>query len=159
MISKSPLAIKPIDYEKEAQAYLKSLPLEHFMESTAQATQRKITVVSLELLARRRADVQVFSELLVQYPRGGQRKPGQVVPDNMVVLSAEPILAKTSFNLPHEPAAPFWMLEYVSKSNMRKDYKDSHAKYERDLKVPYYLVFHPANQQLTLFHHNQLHYE
>jgi hypothetical protein len=44
-------------------------------------------------------------------------------------------------------------LEYVSPSNKRKDYEDSFEKYER-LKVPYYLVFYPDTQDLTLFHHN-----
>ena len=57
-----------IEYEEAAEAYLRSLPLEHFMESTAQATQRKITLESLDLVQARRPDVQVFNELLVQYP-------------------------------------------------------------------------------------------
>jgi hypothetical protein len=94
----------------------------------------------------------VFSELLVQYPVEGQRRPGQVVPDNMVVLSDEPIQAETSYNLPLEPALPFWVLEYVSKNTKRKDYEDNFDKYERDLKVPYYLTFYPDEQELTLYH-------
>src|SRR5262249_51986415 len=98
--------------------------------------------------------VHVFNELLVQYPVAGQRKPGQVVPDNMVVFSRKPINADSSYNLPLVPARPFWLLEYVSKSNKRKDYEDSFDKYERDLKVTYYLVFYPDQQELTLYHHN-----
>ncbi len=158
MISKTPPALKPLDYEKEARAYLKSLPLEHFMESTAQGTQRKITLESLDLLAVRRPDVRVFNELLVQYPRRGQRRPCKVVPDNMVVVTDEPISAKLSYSLPFEPVRPFWVLEYVSKGNKRKDYRDSRHKYEHQLKVPYYLLFHPAKQQLTLYQHNRRRY-
>jgi Uma2 family endonuclease len=153
-----PRALQAIAYEEEAQAYLRSLPPEHFMEATAQATQRKITLESLDLLHVRRPDVQVFNELLVQYPRRGKRKPGQVVPDNMVVLTDQPTRADTSYNVPLEPAPPFWVLEYVSKSNRRKDYEDSFQKYERELKVPYYLVFYPEAGDLTLYRHNRRKY-
>ena len=105
-----------------------------------------------------RPDVQVYNELLVQYPLPGQRRPGQVVPDNMVVLSDQPSKADSSFNLPLESARPFWVMEYVSKHNKRKDYEDSFQKYERDLKVPYYLTFYPDNQELSLYRHNRRRY-
>ena len=154
MASARPRALIAVAYEEAAQAYLRSLPLEHFMEATAQATQRKITLESLDLLHARRPDVQVFNELLVQYPLPRQRRPGQVVPDNMVVLCDPPITATTSFNLPLEPAGPFWVLEYVSKSNKRKDYDDNFDKYEQQLKVPYYLIFYPDTQDLSLYHHS-----
>jgi Uma2 family endonuclease len=145
-------ALIAVAYEEAAQAYLRSLPPEHFMEATGQATQRRITVESLDLLMARRPDVHAFNELLVQYPVEGRPKPGQVVPDNMVVLSDQPIKADSSYNLPLQPARPFWVLEYVSKSNKRKDYEESFDKYEKDLKVPYYLVFYPDDQELTLYH-------
>jgi len=154
MVSKVPPALQPIAYDKEARAYLKGLPLEHFMEATAHAMQRKITLESLDLLAARRPEVHVFNELLVQYPLASQRKPGQVVPDNMVVLTKASIRANTSYNVPLEPAGPFWALEYVSKSNKRKDYHDNYRKYEHDLKVPYYLLFDSDKQSLTLHHHD-----
>ena len=146
-----PRAILKAAYAKAAQEYLRSLPLEHFMEATAQATQREITVASLALLKRRRGDVQYFNELLVQYPFGRHRRPRQVVPDNMVVIWAEPIDADLSYDVPLQPVGPFWTLEYVSKHNQRKDYEGSFQEYE--LKVPYYLVFHPEKQQLTLYQH------
>ena len=148
-----PRPLVAIAYAEAAQEYLRSLPLEHFMEATSQGTQRKITLESLDLVHARRPDVQVFNELLVQYPRRGQKKPGQVVPDNLVVVWAEPIKAEGSFDTPLQPVGPFWVLEYVSRHNKRKDYKDSFAKYERGLKVPYCLFFHPEDQQLTLYRH------
>ncbi|MBI3411246.1 MAG: hypothetical protein HY040_23165 [Planctomycetes bacterium] len=138
MASTKPRALIAVAYEEWAQEYLRSLPLEHFMEATPQATQRKITLESLDLVHADRPDVRVFNELLVQYQVSGQKKPGQVVPDNMVVITTEPVEAKTSYNLPLEAARPFWMLEYVSKNTRRKDYDDNFDKYERDLKVPYY---------------------
>jgi Uma2 family endonuclease len=153
-----PRALQEVAYEREAQAYLRSLPPEHFMEGTAQAAQREITLASLALVKARLADVQVFNELLVQYPRRGQRQPGQVVPDNMVVLTTKPVRAESSYNVPLEPAPPFWVLEYVSKTNPRKDYEDSFNKYERELKVPYYLVFYPDASDLTLYRHNKRKY-
>jgi hypothetical protein len=130
-----------------------SLPLEHFMESTPQATQRKITLDSFGLVHLRWPEVQAFNELLIQYPRGGKRK-GRVVPDNMVVVHPDPIDAVTSFDTPFQPVGPFLVMEYVSNSNKRKDYEDSFNKYERDLEVPYYLIFYPDNQELTLYYHN-----
>jgi Uma2 family endonuclease len=153
-----PRPLQRIAYEEAAQAYLRSLPLEHFMEATAQATQREITLESLALVKARHPDVRVFNELLVQYPRRGRRKLGQVVPDNMVVLTDQPIRASSSYNVPLEPAPPFWVLEYVSKSNERKDYEDNFAKYERELKVRYYLVFYPEAGEMTLYRHNKRKY-
>src|SRR5262249_1027705 len=98
-----------------------------------------------------RPDFHVFSELLVQWERPGERRPGQVCPDNMVVLSKKPIRADSSYNLPLEPARPYWMLEYVSKNNKRKDYDDNFDKNEKELKVPYYLIFYPDEQELSVY--------
>src|SRR5262249_52347929 len=153
MASEKPRILLRLDYADAAQAYLRSLPLEHFMEATPQATQREITVESLALLHGQRPDVQYFNELLVQYPHGRQQKIRQVVPDNMVVVHPEPIDAEGSYDVLFQPVRPFWVLEYVSPSSRRKDYDDSFRKYERELKVPYYLVFHPDTQDLTLFRH------
>jgi Uma2 family endonuclease len=153
-----PRAIQAVAYEREAQEYLRSLPPEHFMEATAQATQREITLASLALVKARRRDFHVCNELLVQYPRRGQRKLGQVVPDNMVVITEEPLRATSSYNVPLEPVPPYWTLEYVSKNNLRKDYEENFHKYERELKVPYYLVFYPDEGELTLYRHNKRRY-
>jgi Uma2 family endonuclease len=142
-----------IEYEEAAEAYLRSLPPEHFMEATAQARQREITVESLALVHAARPEIQYFNELLVQYPLKRGRKIGQVVPDNMVVLWDEPIEANGSYDLPFQPAGPFWVLEYVSKGTKRKDYEESFRKYEEELQVPYYLVFYPQVQELTLYRH------
>jgi Uma2 family endonuclease len=154
MASKLPLGLLRYAYAKAANDYLRSLPLEHFMESTPQATQRKITLESFDLVHARRPDVQVFNELLVQFPIRGSRRPAQVVPDNMVVVWKDPIDAQGSYDVPLQPVRPFWVFEYVSPSNNRKDYEDSFEKYER-LKVPYYLIFYPDNQELTLFSYQE----
>jgi Uma2 family endonuclease len=153
-----PRAIQEIAYDREAREYLESLPPEHFMEANAQATQRKITLESLDLLQLRLPSLRVFNEMLVQYPKRGQRRTGKVVPDNMVVLTDQPIRAELSYNVPLEPAPPFWSLEYVSKGSRRKDYEDSFRKYERELKVPYYLVFYTDAGELTLYRHNRRKY-
>jgi Uma2 family endonuclease len=141
-------------YEKAAQEYLQSLPLEHFMEATDHSFQREITLESLALVRTRRSDFHLFNELLVQYPIPGRKKLGQVAPDNMVVLYEGELKPKGSYDVPLEPAAPFWMLEYVSRASKRKDYVDNREHYEKRLKVPYYLLFYPHAQQLSLFHHN-----
>src|SRR5260221_7982671 len=148
MPTEVPPMLLRVRYDSAAQEYLRKLPLEHFMESTPQATQRKITVESLDLVSARRPDVQVFNELLVQYPLPRKKRPGQVVPDNMVVIHSKPIKAEGSYDVPLQPARPFWMLEYVSKSSKRKDYDDNMRKYEHELKAPYYLLFVPSEQEL-----------
>lgn len=72
----------------------------------------------------------------------------------MVVIHHEPIKAEGSFDLPLQPVRPFWMLEYVSRFSKRKDYDDNLERYERDLKVPYYLLFQPDVLEMTLYKHN-----
>ncbi len=49
-----PRHLLDLRYPKAAQDYLHSLPLEHFMEATPQATQRKITLESLERIVNDR---------------------------------------------------------------------------------------------------------
>lgn len=158
MPTELPRVLVEMSYEKAAREYLSRLPPEHFMEATPQATQRKITLESLDLVHAQRRDVQVFNELLVQYPIPRRKRPGQVVPDNMVVVHPEPIEADGSYILPLQPAGPLWVLEYVSKNSVRKDYTDNMNKYETDLKVPYYLMFMPESQDITLYHHNGVKY-
>jgi Uma2 family endonuclease len=142
-----------IRFEKAAEAYLRSLPLEHFMEATPQGTQREITLESLAVVKVQRRDLHVFNELLVQYTLEPDGEIQRVVPDNMVVLSDEPVQAVGSFDVPLQTVRPFWVLEYVSKASERKDYEENFDKYERELKVPYYLLFYPDTQDLTLYHH------
>lgn len=111
MTTQKPRTLLRIEYESAAEVSLKRLKLKHFMEAAAQGRQREIALESLALVTARRPDVQVFNELLVQYPRRGPRKIGQVVPDNMVVIWPEPIKASGSYDLPLQPVCPFWMLE------------------------------------------------
>jgi Uma2 family endonuclease len=143
------------EYEQAAQAYLRSLPPEHFMEATPQSNQRKITLESLDLVHARRPAVQVFNELLVQYPRPHPHPLGQVVPDNMIVVHAEPIQAKNSYDVALQRAKPLVVLDYLSKTSKRKDYEDNLVKYERELKVPYYLRFSADTRDVALFRHNR----
>ncbi len=154
MPSPTPLPLLRIQYYEAAQEYLKSLPPRHFMEATPQATQRGISVASMALVRVRRPDIQTFNELLVQYPLRRRKKPGQVVPDNMVVVHDEEIEAEGSYDVPLQPGPPFWVLEYVSKSSKRKDHEDNREKYEKELKVPYYLLFVPESEEMVLFRHN-----
>jgi Uma2 family endonuclease len=153
MSTAKPRSLLRIQYEEAAEAYLRSLPPEHFMEATAQGTQRKITLESFDLVHARRPDVQVFNEPLIQYPFGRQQEIRQVVPDNVLILCDEPIKARGSYDLPLQPARPFWVLEYVSKYTKRKDYENSFGKYERHLKVRYLLLFYPDEQELSLYQH------
>ena len=157
-MSSVPRRLLEVSFHKAAQVYLHSLPLEHFMESTGQGTQRKITLESLDLVAAVLSQVHVYNELLVQWRVGRDKTIRQVVPDNMVVVHDGPIEAETSYDVPLQPAGPFWVFEYVSKRSERKDFEESFAKYEKELKVPYYLVFYPDNQELTLYHRGRTKY-
>ena len=144
------------EYEKAAKDALRNQTMEDIMEATPQATQRKITLASLDLVHAHRPDFQVFNELLVQYPHPEDTKKREsVVPDNMVVLHDKDLGPLLSFNVPLLSLVPFWVMEYVSKSSERKDQTVSFRKYELELKVPYYLIFYPENDELTLFHLNK----
>jgi Uma2 family endonuclease len=151
MVPNLPRSLQRLAYARSAEAYLRSLPLEHFMEAAPQATQREICVESLALVKARRPEVQYFNELLIQYPFGRPPEIRKIVPDNFVILHAEPLNIVGSYDLPFQPVRPFWTLEYVSKQSQRKDYEDSFVRYERELKVPYYLHFYPDEQELSLF--------
>ncbi len=140
------------DYNLAAQQYLESLPLEHFMEAVPQSKQREITVESFAVLKTRRPDVQYYNELLVQYHYHGQLR--RVVPDNMVVLGPPTDPELTNYAVELEAARPFFVLEYTSPRNPRKDYVDSFQKYERELNVPYYLLFEPDRQALNVYRHD-----
>jgi len=153
MATEIPPMLLEVRYYQAAQEYLRKLPLEHFMESTPQSTQREITLESLALVRAQRPDFHLFNELLVQYPLPRRKRPGQVVPDNMVAIHPQPIKAEGSYDVPLQPVPPFWVLEYVSKNNKRKDYDDNMRKYEHELKVPYYLLYNPDVQELTLYRH------
>ncbi len=141
-------------YDRAAEEYLRSLPLEHFMESTDQSTQREITLESLALVRAVWPEFQVFSELLIQYPRSGRKgaKPERVVPDNMVVIWPEPLQELKAFHTPLQPVGPTLVMEYVSESNRRKDYEDNLRRYRDDLQVPYYLLFESETRNLVVFH-------
>lgn len=138
-------------YDEEEQEYLRSLPLEHFMEAFAQGTQRKITLESFDLVHAARPEVQCFNEMLIMYRRGKRKKLDKVVPDNMVVVYPEPIRVRGSFRIEFQPCRPFMVLEYVSKYSKRKDYDDNYRRYERELRVPYYLLYYPDNEELSVF--------
>src|SRR5438309_1608231 len=125
-----PRSLLRIEYANAAEAYLRSLPPEHFMEATSQSIQREITSASLALVKAERPQVQYFNELCVQYPQGRPPRIRQVVPDTMVVVYDEPIQAGTSYDIPFQPVGPYWVLEYVSKHSQRKDYDPSFGKYE-----------------------------
>jgi Uma2 family endonuclease len=144
------------DYDRAAEAYYRRLPLEHFMEGTAQATQRAITLANLAVVRVGRPDLQVYNELLIQYFWKGRIR--RVVPDNMATLSQQPTQAETNYAIELEPVPPFWVMEYVSASNLRKDYKENLRRYEQELGVPYYLLFYPQKKDLRLYHHDGTQY-
>src|SRR5258708_37910769 len=76
----------------------------------------------------------------------------------MVVVYPGRIKAKGSYNVPLQPVGPFWVLEYVSPGNARKDYVENKAKYEHELQVLYYLLFAPDSQAMTLYRHTGTRY-
>ena len=150
MIKVEPNTMTRYRYAAAAARYADSLTWENLMEAPAQGTQRKITLASLELVHAARPEVQVFNELLIQYPMP-KDEIGQVVPDNTVVVHDRPLELNGSFDVTFQPVGPFWVLEYVSKKNRRKDYDLNMKKYAY-LKVPYYLTFYPDDEELSLFH-------
>jgi hypothetical protein len=159
MSSALPRALVEARYRRAAQAYMRSLPLTHFAQTTRQARQHALTFSTLGLIRSHRPDVHVFNELLIQFPRPRRRRRGRVVPDNMIVLSADPIRANLSFDLPLEPAGPFCVFDYPEEGNTRKDYDASFRVYERELKVPWCVRFTTDSRALALYRHTGTRYE
>ena len=133
-MNKRPRVAEYFEFEEAAQAYLRSLPPEHFMEATPQATQRKITLESLDLVHARRPDVQVLQRAAGAVP---PRPAAAIRPGGARQHGGRPrrrrFEAQGSFDVPLQPVGPFWVLEYVSKDNKRKDYDDNFDKYEQEL--------------------------
>ena len=150
-------AFTKADYDREAAEYLASLPMEHFMESTWQSIQRAIVNDAFDIICKEAAAIHYFAELLVQYWVAGALH--KVVPDGMVVLGDLLDEMRTSYNVALEQIGLFMALEYVSASNERKDYDENFEKYEQELKVPYYVLFHPEKQDLQIYQHNGVEYE
>ena len=140
-------------YSRLAFQHSASLTWEQTMESTDQSKQREITLESLAIVRAKWPEFQVFNELLILYPyhEANLKRPARVCPDNMVIVHHKPIKAKGSFNVPLQPALPTLILEYVSTENDRKDYVDNRRRYASDLQVPFYLLFEPEAQKLTVF--------
>lgn len=135
---------------KAAHEYEEKLTDEDIMESTPQATQRAITLESLSLVPRLRPDIHVYNELLLQHKKKDDPRIIQAVPDNMVVVYPGPLEVEGSYDIPLQPVGPMLVMEYVSKSSRRKDHEVNGPKYQ-ELKIPYYLMFHPEIQELALF--------
>jgi Uma2 family endonuclease len=140
------------DYDRLAWEYYRTLPLEHFMESTPQATQREIVLAGLALIKAGRPDFQYFSELLIQYWHEGELR--RVVPDNMAVLGGDVRASRSSYALDDESAPVFLVIEYVSSSSEGKDYVDSLRKYEQELRVPYCVMYYPERHDLRVHRHD-----
>lgn len=141
------------DFERDAQKYMASLPLEHFMESTPQSRQREVTSSSFALVNQRNPRFHYFGELMMHRKKEGAIVL-RVVPDNMVVVGDIRDRQRSSYPVDLEAEPVFWTLEYVSESNKRKDYVDNFQKYETDFRVPYHLIFDPEEQDLQFYRHN-----
>lgn len=144
-------ALQQWTFTQAAREYASNLKNEDLMEATPQARQREITLASLALVSAADPRVHVFNELLIQHRLPRRRRLLQVVPDNMVVVHDGPLEVEGSYDLPVQPTRPLLVMEYVSRSSKRKDYEENAARYEQDLQIPYYLMYHPEIQEITLF--------
>jgi Uma2 family endonuclease len=141
--------------DRAEREYFASITPEQIMESTNQATQRKITVESFDVIAKSRPDIQCFNELVIMYNTTKSR----VTPDNMIIVHPIPIVDRKSLQLTPGSPRPFMTLEYASESNKRKDYEVNFDKYAHDLQVPYYLIFDADEQKLDVYHLEENGYE
>lgn len=139
-------------YFDAAKAYAETLCRYRLAKWVSQSRQQVMTVQSFAHLRAMRPDVQMYSELLVQDPVGGDvREIGRVVPDCMVVLQHETPTHMLSFDYPFQNERPTMVFEFICPANPRKDYDDNFRRYERDLGVPYYPRSEPETATLTLF--------
>jgi hypothetical protein len=109
----------------------------------ARAQQRDITRWTFEVIRGVRPDVQPFTNLLIQFPQPGEDEPGQLATDNSVFVHSAQLNVGVSFDAPMQPVGPFIVMEYTERSRAER--------YEKELKVPYYLLFYPDADEFTLF--------
>jgi Uma2 family endonuclease len=102
-------------------------------------------------------DVQVFNEILVQYFHKGKLR--RIVSNNVVLRAGRDPVTRSSFNLKLEEAKPLFILEYVSPHSMRRDYNQRFVRYEKELRVPYCLIFYPEMRDLRVWRHGGRKYE
>lgn len=156
-----PRILVEMEYDEAAKAYLRSLNREFITETQDQGTQRAITLESFAVLKASRDDVHVLNETLIQWPHPNprNRRKRQAVPDNMIAIWKGVLRYGRSFNVPLQPCGPFWVMEYLSTTNQRKDYSAAFSRYEAELKVPYYLLYVLQDEELLLYRHNGSDYE
>jgi Uma2 family endonuclease len=145
------------EYERSADEYYRSLPLEHFMEGRKQAVQREISLAALSAVRDSRPDVHYFNEMLIQQFVRGQMI--RVVPDLTVVRGDLAVQPVSSYE-PELALPVFWALEFVSPSD-QGEYTRKRQLYEQKLKIPYYLIYDPdaAPLEFCLYRHDGTSYE
>ena len=160
MPSPTPLPLLRLQYYEAAQEYLRSLPPEHFMEATPQATQRKITLESLDLVHARRPEVQVFNELLVQYPlAAAARSRARSCPTTWSWSTTSRSEVEGSFDRALAAGrGPSGCWSTSPRAAGARTTTRTCEKYEKELKVPYYLLFVPESEEMILFRHNRRRY-
>ena len=149
-----PDALTHLHYEMAAHAAMWRQSRAIYDELPQRAVQRKITTASLELVRPHRSDFQVFDDILIQYQKPGTQDIWSVNSDDMVVLCDKDLGPLGSYDVPHQPARPFWVMRTLTNSGKRKGIDEAFQKYERDLAVPYYLTFSPDEGSPTLYHLN-----
>jgi hypothetical protein len=112
--------------------------------------QRDITRWSFEVIRGVRSDVQPFTNMLIQFPQAHAGEPGQVAPDNAVIVHSLHVRIGVSFDTPFQPVRPLIVMGYSPEGIGNKE-GANRAKYEQELKVPYYLLFYPDADEFTLF--------
>lgn len=137
------------DFDRHALEFAAALTPEDVMENSWAGTQRSLTLSMFDILRTREPRVQPFNEMLVQFEENGVIKG--VVPDNMIVVSDEPLRHRTSFPVPVEPVLPLLVIEYVSKGGDKKDYVVNRRRYAL-VGVPYYVICDPQKSKLEVHH-------
>jgi hypothetical protein len=129
-------------YEYSAAAYWYTQRHCHDEIAPARAAQRDITRWSLEVVRGARPDVQPFTGLLIQFTSDGD-VPNRIAPDSVVFVYDPTLEVGTSFDVPFQPVGPMLVADY-------REEKPSESG-ARELGVPYYLLFYPDGDEMTLF--------
>ncbi len=146
------------EFDRAEAEYLEWERQHDMSESEWCFIQRAITVHALSLLKLWHfPSVFVYNEMLLLYPM--DEGTGRVVPDNFITFNIQPPEDLNNSYRVTPTKRPFWVLEYVSESSERKDYKESFSKYEEQLQVPYCTLFNPVSKALEMHRHNGVTYD
>ena len=144
------------DYEREARDCIKNLPAGYPVSHPKQAKQREITNAAFALMRVVHKDFHYFSRLRVNYSRGDELR--RIAPDNIISFGFASHTSGGNCAIGGNRCSLLAAFTYDCFSPPEESRQDF-CVFEKELAVPYYVLFYPLHQSLRLYIHNGKNYD